>query len=149
MMATMLLQVMGDFLDVGVGGIACSSDVAAHLIRQLQNWYNGVFAVEAQAASGQTNLPWMPLSPTKAKGYIQWGTTLRFAVGAMSSCYSALTCDDCPGYVSLFVTAWVVRLKKLPLKRRLGALDSELGRVNRMLLRRMQTRLVHAMHWTH
>ncbi|CAM9270827.1 unnamed protein product [Ascophyllum nodosum] len=31
-------------------------------------------------------------------------------------------------------------LQKLPRKRRLGALDTELGRVNRMLLRRMQTR---------
>ncbi|CAM9548682.1 unnamed protein product [Ectocarpus fasciculatus] len=31
-------------------------------------------------------------------------------------------------------------LKKLPIKRRLSALDNELGRVNRMLLRRMQTR---------
>lgn len=34
----------------------------------------------------------------------------------------------------------VVRLTKLPQKNRLGALDGELGRVNRMLLRRMQTR---------
>ena len=35
-----------------------------------------------------------------------------------------------------------VRLKNLPPKQRVGALDNELGRVNRMLLRRMQTRWV-------
>lgn len=36
--------------------------------------------------------------------------------------------------------AGTFRLQRLPRKRRVGALDTELGKVNRMLLRRMQTR---------
>lgn len=48
-----------------------------------------------------------------------------------------LPCHVC-GCLHAFLLC--LRLKKLPLKRRLGALDNELGRVNRMLLRRMQTR---------